>query len=643
MVCQFYREIDGDNVIDHLNKKYGVQSREDWINYIDDQVVEALQTNSPEIDFFSGMKDNTSDPDYIFRYTLHLIAVDGEMLFPGDSIILTEEIDFWDGVEYTDAEYDQVTAFHMTGGLLVNSPCVPNLRWIIEVNLVSDLELGGVITKLSQSFWRLSNIIEAHENRRLAPAREPEMEITYDKPFLSLLDEESRKMKVTVKVRNCKGQIVYYPVNSQPVYYEDHLDRFKLKNYKCGSQGYYKGHLVMLVYKELVTNGIYEVIKGLDPVEQKISIGTCGISTKSEMFTNGKIIVKGLEINVIPDKQQIHPDETANIIIRFSEVDPDGQKEPVSGKLLNINIKGLVDGDISPKGNYNTNNDGEVHLKYKAGENDKKITITANYQPVRYPDMVTGSGSVTVIPDKYEWTGRLTFEASQRFLCTHQTGYPIEENKFKEQIVDLRFSVEQISFQGMSPVATIGDIDGSGTIKITLDDQEEDIRTDYYRLEKWNAMNTFPLSGKNLVMTIQKKMKEDPETLRKRLEELAKTDPTKLIQEIQLMNTVEDKRHFEVDIYILITGDWLSDVTRLLKVDSKDKNTNDSKTEEQRIGTPMALRLTGDMSLDPDGEANITASSYETEYLPNGTIADFGCPPITSMWKFEMQLHKRKK
>jgi hypothetical protein len=249
--------------------------------------------------------------------------------------------------------------------------------------------------------------------------------------------------------------------------------------------------------------------------------------------------------------------------------------------------------------------------------------------------LITGSA--------YEWNGRLTFEASLRFICTHQTGYPIEENKFKEQIVDLKFSVEQISFQGMSPIAKIGGIDGSGTIKITLDNQEEEIRTDYYRLEKWNAMNTFPISGKNLVMTIQKKMKEDPETLKKRLEELAKTDPTKLIQEMQLMNTAEDKRHFEVDIYILINGDWLSDVTRLLKVDSKDKNTHDITTEAQKIGIPMALRLTGDMSLDPDGAANITASSYGTEYLPNGTIADFGCPPITSLVKFEMQLHKRKK
>jgi hypothetical protein len=248
-----------------------------------------------------------------------------------------------------------------------------------------------------------------------------------------------------------------------------------------------------------------------------------------------------------------------------------------------------------------------------------------------------------VIPDKYEWNGRLTFESSHRFICTHQTGYPIEENKFKEQIVDLRFSVEQISFQGMSPIAKIGGIDGSGTIKITLDNQEEEIRTDYYRLEKWNAMNTFPISGENMVMTIQKKMKEDPETLKKRLEELAKTDPTKLIQEIQLMNTVEDKSFFEVDIYIQIVGDWDSEVTSLIKIESKDENTNDSKTEEQRIGTPMALRLTGNMNLNTDGTADITAFSNGTEYLPNGTIADFGCPPITSFWKFEMQLHKRKK
>lgn len=681
----------GDQVINHLNTKYGTQSREDWINYIDDQVVEALQKNSPEIDFFSSMKDNTSDPDYIFRYTLHLTAVDGEMLFAGDSIILTKEIDFWDGVEYTDAEYDQVTAFHMTGGLVVNTPCVPNLRWIIEINLVSDLELEGVITKLSQSFWRLSNIIEAHENRRLAPAREPKIEITYDKPFLSLLDEESRKMKVTVKVKNCKGQIAYYPVHSQPVYYEDRLDRFNLKNHLCASQGHYKGHLIMLVYKNLETNGIYKVIKGVNPVEQKISIGTCGISSKSEIYTEGKIIVKGLKIEVVPDKYQVYPDDATNIVIRFIEVNPNGNKESVPGRMVDINIKGLVDGSISPKGNYNTNEKGEIHLRYKAGKKDKKITITASYQPINYPDIVTGSSYINVISKDYAWNGSLNIEVTNRFQCNaikkigELSQLEVRANDEFIQKANVNIGMNDFDLALQPAIAVRGTDFGevSGQMHCTFNDDHfttiRSEKTECYNEEagegqrswiwvspgNWNTKHetstgqaSRSIYKENISFLISKDMelnKDEMKNLQQQMQEAAQNKDYAAIQKLkgQMVGMVQgdqDNNTIPIRIHIEIVFDITKKdlVTKTFERKAykvcKDSTENESGTNniELSIAMPIVVEMKGTYTKSKDG-SDIIKASIDMTGTSQDTFHNDICQDEVSTITGQINLERKRK
>ena len=75
-----------------------------------------------------------------------------------------------------------------------------------------------------------------------------------------------------------------------------------------------------------------------------------------------------------------------------------------------------MDGSISSSGTVSTDSNGKATLQYKAGTQDEKVTITASYQPVNYPDIVTGSGSVNVIP-KYAWSGTINLEITEQFNC----------------------------------------------------------------------------------------------------------------------------------------------------------------------------------------------------------------------------------
>ena len=680
----------GDLVINHLNTKYGEQSTQAWLDDIDARVIEVLQVNSPEIDFFSARNGKTSDPDYTFRYTLHLTAIDGEILVHADSVVYIQDFTGYEMTEYTDTEYEQETAFWMSSSLVVNSPCVPCLQWLIDINLSSDLELQGVIQKQSQKFWRLTNIIEAHENKRLAPAREPEMEISYDKPFISLLDEKSREMKVTVKVKNCKGQYVFYKGHSQPVYFEDELDRFKLESYKCLDPTHYKGHMVIIINKNLNANGIYKVIKGIEPLEQKISIGTCGISSQSEIYTEGKIIVKGLEIKVVPDKYQIYTDEIANIVVRFNEVNPNGNKEPISGRILDINIKGLVDGSISPKGNYNTNEKGEVHLRYKAGKKDKKIIITASYQPVNYPDVVSGSSYVNVMSNEYAWNGSFNIDVTKRFQCNVQEQASeirheeIRANDENTQRVNVTIGMNDFD------LAVNPSIPGTRLISEASGEMHCMMNEDHFTATRAKKTECYNESGgewefshiwvspgnwstkhetssgqasrtikkENINLLIVKDIelnKDAMQNLQKQMMEAAQSGDMAAVQTLkgQMVGMVQGDQNNNV-IPIRIRIEILLDITKkdlitktferksynvCLKKNEEDSGSN---TIEIPIAIPMGVEMKGTFTRGKDGSDIINASVDMTENT-RGNFYSGKCPDATVKISGQINLERKRK
>ncbi len=395
----------GDIVLDHLNEKYGTKSLDAWLDDIDDRVVQTLQNNSPELDVFSRRKNKSKDPHYIFTYGLHLNIIETDLIIPSEANTYIDPDLGWEVTEYSDPVYEEETAFWNYGSLMINSPCIPNYRAILAVDFVKDLELDGAITGLSQRFWRITNLIEESEEERPVPAKGPVIEIDYEKEYLSILEKEDREMEVKVKVKNCKGAYLYSDVESQPVYFPKDVNRCEFSHVvDCEDRGMYGNSYVILTNKQYEAKGKYKVIEGLEASNEKVNLGSCGIGSNSEVYKEGELIIRGLEIKVKPNRRQIFCDERTEIKLTFNETDPDGNNYPVEGKDLNVKINGLINGTIKAKDGYTTDENGEVILNYKAGDDDKKISITASYQPVDYPDKADGKASVTVKPLEYDAT-----------------------------------------------------------------------------------------------------------------------------------------------------------------------------------------------------------------------------------------------
>ena len=255
------------------------------------------------------------------------------------------------------------------------------------------------------------------------PARGPNIEIEYEKDYLSLLEKEDREMELRVKVKNCQDEYLYREVRSQPVYFPRNLKRSKYIQVKltgCDIYGSYGDSEIVGTNKEYKAIGKYRVIEGLEPSKEKVNLGSCGIGSSSEFFKEGELIIRGLEIEVKPDRKELKADERTKIVITFNETDPNGSKYPVEGKDINVKITGLENGILKAENGYTTNSDGQVVLNYKAGSNDERILVTASYQPEDYPDKAEGKGTVIVKPAEYEAKITITKNYDKRLNTDQQ-------------------------------------------------------------------------------------------------------------------------------------------------------------------------------------------------------------------------------
>lgn len=418
----------GENVLDHLNQKYGNKSKDAWIDFIDTKMLDALKTNSPEIDFFSRLKTVGKDPHYMFDYMVRLNIIETDELIPSYATTYIDEMTGWEVTEYSDPVYEEETAFYFGASLIINSPCVPNLKYILEIKFTKTLELDMGVVGLSKKFWRLINIIEENEERRPVPSRGPEIEIDYEKEYLSVLEKEDREMEVKVKVKNCKGEYLYREARSQPAYFQKDVNRCEFKHVlDCEDRGSYGNSYVILTNKQYEAKGKYKVTKGLEASKEKVNLGTCGIGSSSEIYKEGELIIRGLEVKVKPNRRQIFSDERTEIKLTFNETDTDGFEYPVEGKDLEVKITGIVNGNIKPKGEYTTDEKGEVTLTYRAGDKDRKINITASYQPPEYPDKAEGKGSITVKPFEYDATISLKKKVVKRVIYNKEESKPVDD------------------------------------------------------------------------------------------------------------------------------------------------------------------------------------------------------------------------
>jgi hypothetical protein len=632
-----------DVTIGHLNEKYGTRTREEWYDHINMKMLETFQRNNPEVEFFYPRIDKNKDPDYMFIYLVDLTVVDKDLIKPRDSITYTDPITGWEVTDYIDAVFSEETAFHIAGRLTVNSPCAGNYRWIFASYNNVGVELEDAIVGEVMKYYRLINIIEAREQKHPVPPRGPELEIKFNKKHLSILKEEDRKMEITVKVKNCKNQYIIGQHHPQPVYFQKEVKRFKFK--EC--DGCYRGpdygnFAVVSIYKNHDAIGIYKVIKGVHASKEKVKIGTCGIGSDSEIFVEKELIIRGLEINVKPRKEEIYANEQTDIRITFYEVDPEGNKYPVANKKLEIKIAGIANGSISPAGEYVTDISGTTTLNYRAGDQDKNIIITASFQPPEYTEKVTGKGSVRVkTKPSYKWEGSLSINIDKTFSCnySYHDNQNIDITDVESYGVDLRLFTDNIEIgQMMTARLDKSNIIASGEYR-TAKLYEKQYNVDWkdhkiYEHETLDGENSFNLSEENISIQLFKQPGADPEKLKQKAMEAQKYgyDVEKL-QEFQkeMQQMLQGTDNAKITAMIFINGPFVQKLNKTYSREETDvSGKKEEKSDEKMVelhAQPVQIKCEGQYTKDTNGMDKIVLTYTDTKEEPHGTTGS-KCPPV---------------
>ena len=411
-----------DSTLYYLNKIHNKNwSIDTWITEIDSKILEELnKAGYGDLEFFSPKTNTGNDIDLKFLYDLYLWSVDKDN--PENKYANTY---IKDNVLYST---NQQMVFMIRSQLEIFSSCYcgPSRNYILSNRETYSVTIYQAVKNLVSLNWPMDRMIWQWESEHLAPAREPKMEIRYEKEYLSLLDEESRKMEVYIKVKNCRGVYVYTEDNGQPVYFLKEMERLEYKDgKKCNIGPDCDKFSTVYTNSEYEAIGEYKVIKGLEATKEKPRFKTCGIGNNSIIEHEGEIIVLGLKLEVEPDRNTIHNGEQTSIQIDLHELDPDGTEIlSCSGKEVDVKVTGLVDGTISHKsGKITLNEVGVAFIDYKAGKQDKQIKISATFTPPGYPEEVKGEATINVKPMEYEAT--LTIKGS--YTNTQYSSYSKED------------------------------------------------------------------------------------------------------------------------------------------------------------------------------------------------------------------------
>ena len=390
-------------VFDYLNKNYKTEKhRAAWLSELGGKLMESLRNNSPEIEFIY-LSTATGDPDYDYLFTTRFALTGGGAdikVVPEDTVIIGDNFFITDPIyssEYTD--------FYVGSSLIVNSNCFPNRRYILQIEDAQNRDIFQAIVINVSKFWRLVNIIESRENLRPVPPREPMVTTHLEKKYLSLLTEESRKMKIYENVKSCNGKPSYYlNYHSQPVRFPEKTDRGKITRSENCLVEYSNGEIqYILVNPSGDAVGEYTVKKGLDPKLEKITLSTCPLGNKPNIEKQVEFVIRGLKLSVKPDRKSIESGEKTTIQIYLYELDPDNNEYPCAGKEVEVTVTGVVDGTISHKSGMMTlDQKGIAKIDYKAGEQDKQIKISATFTPPKYPESAKGEATITIKPSEYD-------------------------------------------------------------------------------------------------------------------------------------------------------------------------------------------------------------------------------------------------
>ena len=369
-------EVNEGEFFKHLNEQYPSQPKGSWFYEIQEKVMEELRMNSPGTQFIPATGGIPSDCDYSFKYGLSLTGGGEDIEYAGH-LKLSE---------------DTLYQMHST---LRKIPSCGKKTYVLSVKRTKNMDIFHTIEQNIVAHGNIGNKIKENEESHRVPPRGPEMKVSQDREYVSPLKEE-RKLKIKIDVINCKGEPVYDPKHGQEVILPKKTGRGELK---C-TDGFPEGckatsnALTLIIQKPKGASATYTLKNGVNAEEDPINISTCGIDKKVVKET--KIQIHGLELKVKPEKKEIFPGEETKITVELSEVDVKGAKQPVAGKHIQVQVKGLVNGHIHPSGDVTTNQNGKAILTYDAGDKDKKVVVKAKFQPKDYPEPVKDESAITI-------------------------------------------------------------------------------------------------------------------------------------------------------------------------------------------------------------------------------------------------------
>ena len=371
-----------DGAVELLNSKGVPQPRESWILQIQGKVLEELRMGSPGAVFVpvGGVGGALpTDCDYLFEYHISIIGAG-------------QSIEVWGGL--LQSEY---TAYYMGSRLGQKNTC-KGRDWVLDVEITKeDEDVFQTVEHNIESWGDIGTRIEEFERSHPVPPRGPKLHVSQRRDYVSPLEEE-RSLDIKIDVTNCRGEPVYYASESsgQRVDLPRKTERGEIEPTPGFNQ---KGlvtpsHVTLFIVSPEGASATYTLKKGIDPDVETIEMTTCGIDKKLVQET--EIHIRGLELGVTPEKRRVSPGEKTNIEIKLSRVDNKGNKKPLSGKQIELDIRGLVDGDVRPSGDIPTDDDGVAILEYSAGEHDKRVTLSAKFQPKKYNEFVRDETTVSV-------------------------------------------------------------------------------------------------------------------------------------------------------------------------------------------------------------------------------------------------------
>jgi hypothetical protein len=388
-------EIEEGEFIKHLNEQYPFQPKGSWLYQIQEKVLEELKMNSPGTQFIPASGGIPEDCDYYFSYTLSLIAA-GE------------------DIEVAGLKQSEYTAYYMSSRFSSHPRCGKGSR-VLGVEITKDEDVNHTIEQNIAAHGNIGKKVQENEESHLVPPRGPEIEISQDREYVSPLEEE-RKLKIKIDVMNCKGEPVYDPEHGQEVTLPKKTGRGELK---C-TNGFPEGciatsnALTLIIQKPIGASATYTLKKGVNAEKVPIKILTCGIDNK--VVKEAEIKIHGLELKVKPEKKEIFPGEETKITVKLSEVNVNGEKQPVAGKHIQVQLKGLINGHIHPSGDVTTNQNGKAILTYSAGDKDKKVVLKAKFQPKNFSESVRDESIVAIA----HYEGQLVLSYSYDDDCKHE-------------------------------------------------------------------------------------------------------------------------------------------------------------------------------------------------------------------------------